>query len=88
MLFKDISHLELLWPFCSAEHNHLCNFGRGHHEEHFCEIILNLEEKFSRRCCLKIFLIYSPGSLFVQRSGTICAILVKGIMRNISVKLF
>ena len=21
----------------------LCNFGRGHYEEHFCEIILNLD---------------------------------------------
>ena len=25
------------------EQNHLCNFGRRHHEEKFCEIILNLE---------------------------------------------
>ena len=23
--------------------NHLCNYGRGHYAEHFCEIILNLE---------------------------------------------
>ena len=22
--------------------HHLCSFGRGHNEEHFCEIILNL----------------------------------------------
>ena len=36
-----------------------------------------------RRCCLKIFLIWSSGSPFVQRSGTICAILVEGIMRII-----
>ena len=28
-MFKDISYLELWWPFCSAEHNHLCNFGKG-----------------------------------------------------------
>ena len=25
-------------------------FGRRHHEEHFCEIILNLDQWFSRRC--------------------------------------
>ena len=27
----------------SEERNHLCNFGRVHHEEQFCEIILNLD---------------------------------------------
>ena len=42
MSFKDISNLEL-WPFCSVEWNHLCNFGRGCYEEQFCEIILNWE---------------------------------------------
>ena len=25
---------------------HLYNFGRGHYEEHFCEIILNLNQWF------------------------------------------
>ena len=39
--FKDISYLELWWPFHSAKQKHLCNLGGGHHEEHFCEIILN-----------------------------------------------
>ena len=38
MLFKDISYLELWWPFSSVEQNHLCNFGRVHHEGQFCEI--------------------------------------------------
>ena len=37
---------------------------------------------------LKIFLIYSPGDPFVQLSKTICAILVEGVMRKLSVKLF
>ena len=87
-LFKDISYLELWQPFCSAERNHLCNFGRGYHEEQFCEIILNLDQWFRRRCILKIFLIWSSGDHFVQPSKTICAILVEGIMRNNSVKLF
>ena len=33
MSFKDISHLEL-WPhLCLVEWNHLCHFGRMHHEE-------------------------------------------------------
>ena len=30
MSFKDISYLELSGPFCSAEQNHFCNFGRGY----------------------------------------------------------
>ena len=58
MSFQDISYLELWWPSCSWELNHLGNFGRGHYEEHFrfCEIILNLDQWFGR-CCFKIFLI-------------------------------
>ena len=87
MLFKDISYLELLSPFCSAEGNHLCNFSRGYHGEQFCDIILNLDQWF-RRCVLKIYHIWSSGDHFVQWSGTIRAILVEGIMRNNSVKLF
>ena len=88
MPFKEISYLELWRLFCSAGQNHLCNFGRRHHEEKFCEIILNLDQWFKRRCCLKIFLIWSSGGSFVQRSGTICAILVEDIMSNNSVNLF
>ena len=38
---KDISYLELWWPVYSAEQNYLCNFGRRHHHEQFCDIILN-----------------------------------------------
>ena len=33
MSFEDISYLERWWLLCSAERNHLCNFGRMHHEE-------------------------------------------------------
>ena len=49
------------------------------------------------KCFLKIFLIYSFGDQFFVffwggggggGRGTICAILVEDIMRNISVKLF
>ena len=47
---KD-SYLELWQPSCSAEPNHLCNFGRGHYGEHSFEII-NLDQRF-RRCRLK-----------------------------------
>ena len=76
MAFKDISYLELWRPFCLAERNHLCNFGRGYYEEQFWEIILNLDQWFRRRCLIKIFLIWSSGGPFVQRGRTICAILM------------
>ena len=87
MRFKDISYKELWRPFSSAEHDHICNFDRRHQEEQFCEIILNLEQWIRRRCCLKLFLIWSSGRSFVQRSKTI-KIYAEGIMRNNSVKLF
>ena len=61
MSLKDISYLELWQPFCSVEQNHLCNFGRRHHEEQFCEIILNSDQW--SRCCLKVFLIWSSCSV-------------------------
>ena len=63
MQFKGISYLELWQPFCSAEHNHLCNFGRGYYEEQFCEIILNMGQWFRRRSCLKYFLSGSPAAI-------------------------
>ena len=50
MLFKDISYLELVKSFCSAEHKHLCNFGGGYNEEQICVIILNLGQWFKRPC--------------------------------------
>ena len=66
MRFKDISYQELWRRFCSGEQNHLCNFGRGHYEEQFCEIILNLGQWF--RCRLKDFL-----------SGALAALLFSGV---------
>ena len=64
------------------EQNSLCNFGRGHYEEHFCEIIF---EYLPGDVLFKYFSIFSSGSHFVQ-SCTICAILVEGFMVNICVK--
>ena len=87
MLFKDISYLEFWQPLCSVDLNHLCNFERSH-EERSCEIILNLDQWFRRKCRLKVFYTWSTGSHFVQRSITICAILREGIMMNNSVNLF
>ena len=72
MSFKDSSYLELWQHFCSAEQNHLRNFGRGYYEEQFCEIILNFNHWFLR-CRLKKFLsgalealLFSTAEPFVQ----------------------
>ena len=75
----------LIWSSagpCSVEGNHLCNFGRGYYEEQFCEINLNSDQWFKRRCGLMIFLIWSSYRPFVQLSKSICAILVAGTIRN------
>ena len=52
---------------CSMEQNHLCNFGRGHYEEQFCEFIWNLGQWFMRNGRLKDFL-----------SGALVALLFSG----------
>ena len=41
--------------FYSAERNHFCNFKRRYQESQFCEIILNSDQWFRRRCHLKYF---------------------------------
>ena len=73
MLFNCISYLELWRPFCSAECNHLCNFGRGYPEKQFCENTLNLGQWF-RICHLKDFLsgalvalLFGGAEPFMQR---------------------
>ena len=86
MPFIDISYLQFWPPSCLVERYRLGNFGKGHYEEHFCENILNLDQWF--RCCSSIYLILSSVGHLVQRSRTVWAILVKGIMRIISIKLF
>ena len=67
MPFKGISYLDIWQPFCSAECNHLCNFGKGFYEEQFCGIILNFGQWLSRYC-LKDFL-----------SGALAALLFGGV---------
>ena len=83
MPLKGISCLELWQSFCSKEHNHLINFGRGYPEEQFCEIILNLGQWFRSR-----YLIWISGDPPVQWSVTVNAILKEGIMGSIHVKLY
>ena len=51
----EISFKDNFFMFSSGGHV-VINFGRGHHEEHFCKIILNLNH-WLRRCHFKTFLI-------------------------------
>ena len=88
MPFKGISYLELWQPFCSAGHNHLCNFGRGYYEEQLCEIHFNFWSVVQEEMSSIRFLIWSSGCPPDRWSGTIYAILEEGIMGNIHVKLY
>ena len=58
-------------------------------EKQLCEIIPNLDQWFRRKCLFKIFLFWSSGGPFVQRSRTISAILGLKLMKNtdLSIKL-
>ena len=66
------------------EQNYFSKTGRGSSKEHSGEIILKLAHWPKRRCRLKGFSIFSSDGHFVQRSGTILAILVEGHPKNIS----
>ena len=73
MSFKDGSYLWLWRSFCSVLPNHLCNYGSGPYVERFCETVLNLEQWFKRKSCLKTFLsralsfpLFSRSEPFVQ----------------------
>ena len=56
---------------CFAEQNGMCNFKREHNENHFCEIILNLDQWFRKRS-LKDILIYSSGNPFSVERNHLC----------------
>ena len=50
---EDVLLRHFLSRAVAVERDHLCIFGRVHHEEQFCGIILNFDQWFRRRCCLK-----------------------------------
>ena len=68
MSFYYISYLQLWYQSCSAECNHLGNFGRRHYEEHFIEIILNLDKWFRKSYCSKHFLSTASADIFIGRA--------------------
>ena len=59
----------------------LISFGRGHYEEHFCEIILNFDKWFRRRCYLKMFSYLELWWPFCSAQPNHYVILVEGIMK-------
>ena len=58
---------------------------KGHFEEHLCGSILNFGSVVQEKIMFKDISISTSGCHFVQRSGSVCAISVEGIMSNISV---
>ena len=83
MLFNFFIFHFLLWWSKTI----LAKLVKGLPKEHSGEIILKLAHWPKRRCRLKGFSIFSSDGHFVQRSGTILAILVEGHPKNISTKL-
>ena len=71
MPFKDISYLELWPPFCSTEWNHFSILVEGIKRKNSV-MILNLDQRFKRRCPLKIFLIWSSHSLLFSGANHLC----------------
>ena len=90
MQSKDFSLFSSASFFVQWSRNVWAIFGRGPDEDHLCEIILNLGQKFKRRCCLKIFLFLALAAIlfFFGGGGECLVIVVESLMRNIYVKLF
>ena len=72
--------------FLGSGAKRLVQFSREHYEEHSCGIILNLDQWLRKRC-LTIFLLALTANLFSEVEQ-FCAILVEGMMRNMSVKVY
>ena len=66
------------------------NCGSGQYGEHSCKIILNLDKiilNFGQWTSFKYISMLSSAGHFDQRSKTVCAIIVEGIMRTTSLKI-
>ena len=50
----------------------MCNVGRGHYEEYFCEIILNFGHWLRGRCHLKKFLFLAPVAILSTEQTRWC----------------
>ena len=67
------------------EWNSLCNFDKGHYGKHSCEIIWTSGSDVVKK---NRFFSSTTGGHFVGQGGTICAILVHGIIGKIQAELF
>ena len=56
MPFINCDSIDVTASSCSAQQKNLGNFGRGQYEQHVCEIILNEDQCFRRRCHLNYVL--------------------------------
>ena len=65
MSFKDFLS-GVLPPLLFSGIEPLCNFGRGHYEEQFCEFISNLGFRVRRRCRLKDLISRALAALMVS----------------------
>ena len=85
MLLRYIPYLELWQPFCSADWNLLCNFGRGYFKEEICK-----KKKKNRPVVMEEYSSYlelwQPFRSKVE--PCICVILEECVLRKNSVKLF
>ena len=50
----------------------MINFGRGQHEDHFCEIILKLNQWFRGEMSLKHFLSRALAALCLMEQNHLC----------------
>ena len=88
MSFSDISFLELWQTCCSVDWNQLCNLEEGIMRNKPVKLFRTWTSGSGGNAVKKVFLVWSCGSPFIQRSVTICVILVEGIQRNNSVRFF
>ena len=88
MLFKDVSSLELWWPFCSAELYHLCNFGTVFYEEKNRRKYYEFGPVVKEEMSFKVFFLSGAlAALFSAEQKHLCNV-GRGYKRNNSVKLF
>ena len=89
MSLKCISYLEILQPFCLGAAEPFVLFGKGHYEQTFLwkyfefGTVVQEEMLIKDISCLQLWWPF----LFSGVSGTICAMLADGIMKNFYVIL-
>ena len=83
-------HFSSGWrPLFFANRNHFSNFGRRSPKKQFCDLnYFEIGPLAYEDMSFKSSSIFSSGGHFVERSGTILAILIEAHSRNKPMKLF